>query len=179
MKKIFGIGINDTNQYTKKNDIYNCWVNMLNRCYYDKSRPTYKDCSVCDEWLFYSNFHKWAKPRFVKGYHLDKDLNGKGEKIYSPETCMFVPFIVNQFIVATVKNNLPQGVHYINADGHKKRYSSKISNPITKRREYLGVFETELEAHEAWLKRKREIAKDLCGIIDCKEVKVALLSYYN
>lgn len=75
---------------------YRRWINMMERCYsplYHKRHPTYKDCSVCDEWLNFQNFAKWFdenKPKDNLKYHLDKDLKFSGNKIYSPEFCSFV-----------------------------------------------------------------------------------------
>ena len=69
------------------------WHNMLVRCYdpnYHKMHPTYIDCSVCEEWKDYSKFHIWFEENYIEGYHLDKDKKFKGNKIYSPETCVFL-----------------------------------------------------------------------------------------
>ena len=69
------------------------WSNMLRRCYDESLRhrhPTYKDCTVCDEWLRFSSFYEWFKVNYKKGLHLDKDIKLKGNKVYSPIACAFV-----------------------------------------------------------------------------------------
>ena len=81
---------------TKHIQIYKCWASMMNRCYsdkYHKIKPTYKNCSVCNEWKNFQNFAEWYienYPTDGKKYELDKDVKFPGNKIYSPEKCKFV-----------------------------------------------------------------------------------------
>jgi len=95
---IFGIGfvgkgshkLNIDGHNTKP---YSAWVNMLKRCY-DKElhskHPTYKDCSVCEEWHNFQMFAEWFELNYIEGYHLDKDIKIDGNKVYSPSSCLFV-----------------------------------------------------------------------------------------
>ena len=82
-KMVYGIGHlgNTSSRNNKKlKKSYEIWCKMLKRCYDPTSidRPTYKNCSVCDEWLYFENFEKW----FDKNYYeipnekmcLDKDI---------------------------------------------------------------------------------------------------------
>lgn len=96
---VCGIGfIGDGKFSTKDKNAYKCWGNMLERCYDEKfqaKNPTYKGCTVCDEWHNFQNFAKWYEENYPKNggiYQLDKDLSCYGErgKLYSPETCIFV-----------------------------------------------------------------------------------------
>jgi hypothetical protein len=80
---------------------YLTWRSMLERCYSPKSqliRPTYIGCSVCDEWLIFSNFKEWFDVNYIEGFHLDKDILVEGNKIYSPFTCVFVPQYINSLL---------------------------------------------------------------------------------
>ena len=73
--------------------IYDCWVNMIKRCYDEPTQdmhPTYKGCSVCDEWLCFKNFHSWYVANYIDGFEVDKDKIVKDNKIYSPDTCLFI-----------------------------------------------------------------------------------------
>lgn len=110
---IFGVGTNDM---SCSNDSYTVWHSMLRRCYssvYQKGKPTYLDCKVSDDWLLHSNFNSWFKDNYIKGWQLDKDLLSGESKVYSQETCCFLPAVLNSLIVVKKKNNdLPQGVHY-------------------------------------------------------------------
>jgi len=75
---------------------YYTWVNMLTRCYcadYQKRYPTYEGCSVVDEWCNFQRFAVWFYDNYPSdrsNYHLDKDMKVKGNKIYGPDTCLFV-----------------------------------------------------------------------------------------
>ena len=80
---------------------YDLWANMLKRCY-GKYKTCYEDCSVDKRWHSFKNFlnslselegyELWERGEDV---HLDKDIKGKGTRIYSKDTCMFVAASVN------------------------------------------------------------------------------------
>ena len=59
--------------------------------------PTYKGCSVSEEWLRFSNFKRWMEKQDWDGKQLDKDILFEGNKVYSAETCVFVTSVVNSF----------------------------------------------------------------------------------
>lgn len=72
---------------------YLVWRSMIYRCYSEcslKTHPSYSGCSVDDRWHDFSNFLQWFNDNYIDGYELDKDIKVKGNKVYSPETCMFV-----------------------------------------------------------------------------------------
>ena len=78
------------------------WEQMMTRCnprYQDKYYPAYKGAYVCDEWA--SNryaFYAWVCDNFYDFpalLQLDKDLLGEDDKIYSPQTCCFLPLALN------------------------------------------------------------------------------------
>ena len=105
-------------KYTK---CYQVWNSMLQRCYDEKvhkNRPTYINCEVCKEWLNFQNFAKWYYDNYyeIEGevMHLDKDILNKGNKIYSPETCIFVPQTINVLFTKRDNNrgDYPIGVSY-------------------------------------------------------------------
>jgi hypothetical protein len=86
-----------THGYTK-HPLYNIWADMKARCN-DKNQRSYKwykDVKICSEWKNDAKaFIDWALENgWEKGLHLDKDIMCsylcKKEKIYSPETCMFI-----------------------------------------------------------------------------------------
>lgn len=80
----------------------------------------YVNVKVCKEWEDFENFYEWFKDQvekkwYRKGRHLDKDLlSPKDCKIYSPETCCFLPAKVNLFLVNSSKKGrkLPPAVIY-------------------------------------------------------------------
>lgn len=100
-KVLFGVARVDVDYAVCKTNAYVAWCDMLRRCYsekYHKKKPTYKGCSVCDEWLLFSNFKRWFDENYIDGYVLDKDILLKNNKVYSPDTCCFVPKCINSLL---------------------------------------------------------------------------------
>lgn len=84
---------------------FKTWHNMINRCYsYDKvdKYATYKDCEVCDKWKNFRNFDEWYNNTYPETaevkFELDKDMKCKGNRLYSPEHCIWIPKKLNQYI---------------------------------------------------------------------------------
>ena len=195
---VYGVGINDADYVVERKETievdgkikqrvvwvcpyYRTWKNMLKRCYSDKyqeRQPTYKGCSVSEEWLTFSNFKRWMERQDFEGKQLDKDLLFEGNKVYSAETCTFVTRGVNLFTTDRGNNRGEWliGVCWNKRDGV---FMSQCSNPFTKKREYLGLFVNELEAHQAWLKRKLELAHLLAAEQTDERVAEALVERYT
>jgi hypothetical protein len=156
---VYGIGYIGIGTYkrhigTKGTKEYKTWQGMLERCYSDKLQakyPTYQGCSVDKRWHNFQVFAKWFENNYVGGWELDKDILIKGNKIYSPETCCFVPHEVNILFIKRdkLRGNLPIGVI---KKGDK--FASRLS--IKSIKEYLGTFNTSEEAFQAY-----KIAKEL------------------
>lgn len=171
-KLIYGIGINDAEYKTKTSSwangkttitwqcpIYKMWVNMLARCMHTKmheNRPTYIGCSVCDEWVYFSNFRDWVVSQPWRGNQIDKDILIAGNKIYSPELCVLIPQKLNGFLTDRRhgRGEWPLGV---SSRGINK-FQATCSNPFTGKNENLGSFSDPEEAHLAWRKRKNQHA---------------------
>ena len=196
---VFGVGNNDADYVVEKRETvgyvdgkrkqkliwicpyYRTWKSMLTRCYSAKTQnrqPTYKVCSVSTEWLSFSVFKNWMVTQDWEGLELDKDLLIKGNKVYSAETCTFVPKMVNTFVndSRATRGEWPLGV-----DWHKptEKFRSQCSNPLTRKRENLGLFACEQEAHNAWRKRKLELAHELAAIQSDPRVAKALVDRYS
>ncbi len=100
---VYGLGFIGVGDYKSrvggiKTAQYRAWSCMMARCYGEstqKRQPTYKGCTVCEEWHDFQVFSKWFDENYVDGYQLDKDIKAKGNKIYSPENCCFVSQAVN------------------------------------------------------------------------------------
>ena len=198
-KLVCGVGINDADYLTKKNETigyvngkqkrkliwvcpyYRAWYAMIQRCYsekYQESYPTYKGCTVSEEWLTFSNFKRWMEKQDFKGMHLDKDLLLEGNKVYSADTCVFVTPLVNTFING---NGASRGEWLIGASWHKRKdkFQSHCSNHLINKLEHLGYFTTEMEAHKAWLKRKLELAHELAAIQTDERIAKSLIDRYS
>lgn len=113
---------------------YYKWKNMVQRCYdkkvHKKYKPEYKDKSVCEEWLNYSNFKIWFDEHFVPSKNnqidLDKDLLVQGNKIYSPETCVFLLHYQNTMFERSAKDKIyeKEDGTFVIGGGKKKTYAT-------------------------------------------------------
>ena len=197
-KLVYGVGINDADYVVQKKEtievngvrkrklVWYCpyhraWKDMLKRCYSAKLqevRPTYKGCSVSQEWLTFSNFRRWMEKQDWEGMQLDKDLLFAGNKVYSKETCVFVSSSVNLF---TTNRGNDRGEWMIGVYWNKPagKFQSQCSNPFTKKSEHLGMFTCDKEAHQAWLKRKLELATLLAAEQTDERVAKALIARYT
>lgn len=190
-KLIFGVGVNDANyQVTitkevcgKRKIVWRCpfyskWYGMVSRCYSEKElsrHPTYIGCSVSQEWLTFSNFRDWMALQDWSGKDLDKDILVVGNKIYSPENCLFVNHAINSFICEPSRGNLPAGVSLITKS---KKFAASILYPIFREKRHLGCFDTAEDAHKAWRAAKKEYAIELASTQEDKRVSVALKARY-
>lgn len=112
-KKVCGVGITDVlaiDENGKQLKSYCAWKHMIERCCSEKYRekyPTYKNCTVCESWITYSNFKKFYDANFKEGTHLDKDLLQQNveHKVYSPTTCLFLPRALNNFFTNNKSDN--------------------------------------------------------------------------
>ena len=151
---IYGFGINDTNDMNENSDAYQHWTSMIRRCY--GQNPSPKHAIVCDEWRYFSKFKEWFNGRHVEGWHLDKDLFSNREKIYSPATCCLVPNEINAlFRKEEREDDLPTGV-YLFRDKKFVAHLGRDGKAI-----YLGVFDTQEEAFNAYREAKEAHIKEM------------------
>ena len=182
-KKIFGIGIDDSTASSNQTAHYK-WYRMLERCYSERylaKKPTYRGCCVCDEWLTFSNFEKWFSDPdngYCERYHLDKDILVKGNKIYSPNTCCFVPQEINSLFIKdnSKRGSLPIGV----TNGYKGSFVAQVN--FRSVIQYLGKYDTKEQAFNAYKKEKEVIVKILGDeyykrVLITEKVYKALLNY--
>lgn len=157
-RPVYGVGINDAEFSTGRNEYrtpsYALWRSILNRCYGSISKKClyYANCSVCEEWKTYSLFKKFYDQNYVKGYHIDKDILKRGNKVYSPETCCFVPPEINTLIVKhdATRGDLPIGVSRLSNNPHRYRAIVRIyGRYIT-----IGNYDTPEEAFAAYKSAK-------------------------
>lgn len=150
---VYGKGILGTNEVinTESNTCYRVWALMLKRCFseeYKQRNPTYRDVTVCDEWLLFTNFREWFNINYIQGFELDKDLIGdyKESKVYSPDTCVFIPHNVNTFLV--YKNY--SDTSGISLSKSKNRYIVNCNTFMEDTNGYIGSFGTREEALECY-----------------------------
>lgn len=157
-KSVRNVGYLGEHKYSTKTDshkmsrCYSIWTEMIRRCYIDGYNKAYSDCYVCDEWLCYANFEKWYYENYYEINNepicIDKDILIKDNKVYSPETCIFVPKSINSFFVSTNNkrhNGLPLGVSKMTK---ANTYFCSVGCKT-----YYG-FKTKQEAHLKYLQEK-------------------------
>lgn len=197
---VHGFGINDIKEPTQKfiqvydpvtgknksKQVWRCpfydrWKSVLERalCKKLKSRhQTYQECTICEDWKYFSNFKRWMQSQDWKGKQLDKDLLIVGNKHYSPETCCFVDRAINTFILNSEdrRGSFPLGVTFHRKTG---KFEAQCNDPFTGKRGYIGLFNTPEEAHEAWRQTKERYAIEMAKTIEDKRVAKALVMRYQ
>ena len=158
MGKVFGVGINDAdynityyeNGIRKRCEYYTTWTTMLARCYYMKegiaAYKAYEGCTVDPEWHNFMSFRSWMEQQDWKGKQLDKDLLVEANKVYGPRFCVFISGQLNKALSVKPKGTLMTGVTRLKSSNTFR--AQCYSRGICK---YLGVFKTEVLAHEAYL----------------------------
>ena len=172
-KTVWNIGYIGEGKYNciDYSDIYKKWNTMLKRCYdpyYLNKRPTYRDCIVCEEWHNFQNFAKWYEENYYEIFgekmELDKDILIKNCKIYSPQTCVFVPNKINiLFASGDSKKTLPIGVfpNKLKFQARCRIYDYKRNKSASM---YLGNFSTPEEAFLIYKNFKENHIKEVANM---------------
>ena len=148
------------------------WRGVIGRCYnneFHKKSPTYADCSVSEKFKYYPYFKEWCGNQIGfnavddKGrpFELDKDILLKGNKVYSENTCCFVPAEINGLFINCAKTcgDLPIGVWF---DKQKGKYKADVSVG-RKKRKRLGSFSTPEEAFYVYKREKEKYIKEVAN----------------
>jgi len=184
---VFGVGVNDWVGFTyiggKKIMEYNLWTDMLRRCFdekYKQNQPTYEGVTCSKEWLSMTKFAEdvsQMKGYGFDGWHLDKDILQKGNKLYSKDTCCFVPAEVNNLLI---KSDNSRGEYPVGVGFHKVSGKFRASLAINGKRRHLGLFNTAKEAFQAYKSAKeaqiKAVAEKWQHLID-ERVFQALMTY--
>lgn len=162
---------------------YRTWKAMLARCYNENTQnkcPTYKDCTVSENFKVYSYFYGWCEKQVgfeEDGWCLDKDILVKGNKVYSEDTCCFVPNEINCLITTAkaIRGELPIGVYYEKDTG---KFKVRIS--VGSKQKHVGRYRCKVKAFEAYKEAKEQqikvVAEKWKHLIDVR-VYEALINY--
>lgn len=150
--------INNKNAYTK-------WINMLKRCYCEKTfktNPTYKDCIVAEEWHNFQHFAEWLNNNYYEIENevmcLDKDILVKGNKIYGSNTCCIVPQVINNLFT---KSELTRGDLPIGVTKKRNKFSAQVY--YKNKRIHIGTFDTPIKAFNAYKEKKEELIRQFAN----------------
>jgi hypothetical protein len=170
-----GLNPGNKDEYTAKY-IWNGIVDRCRRKRFNNRNYCYANVSMCDEWSNFNNFKEWFEKQeyYFSGYQIDKDILVKGNKIYSPSTCCFVPMFINSVFTNSRRNRgkYPIGVSYI-----KGKFMSTIRETVDGKRVklYLGLYNNPIDAFEAYKKEKESYIKRVAE----QYKKVIAPSVYN
>jgi len=182
MKKkgiVYGVGINDADYVVMNCLYYRKWKQMLRRCYssnFHVKNQSYIGCSVCEEWRLFSNFKMWMMSQDWEGKELDKDMLFPGNKVYSPDKCVFVDKEVNELFSKKNMHGV-RGVHY---NQRLKKYvlrSSTINRD--KKAKYVDCYVTLEEAKKASDEMRRNRIVNVANKQKDARVKEAILNLVN
>lgn len=160
-----GRGIFDTYPEYNKSKACILWRSIFNRCYRASSlkrRPSYEGCSVSEEWTVFSRFKKWYDNNYIEGWHLDKDLKVKGNKVYGEDFCIFVPQVLNSLTVnsTAIRGDLPVGVTVCDSLTNPFKVDIKFTEGGIMKRKYLGCFKTKEDAFYKYRSAKLEVIRN-------------------
>lgn len=173
--------LDDGSKVTWVCPFYSRWKHMIERAYahyIKKQAPSYERCYVVPEWHYFMTFRAWMIEQNWEGNQLDKDLLFPGNRVYGPDTCIFVTTEVNSFMTENKikKSNLPTGV---SLEKERGCFRAAGRDVISKKNKFLGSFATPEEAHHAWLGFKYQQAILLSSWQTDKRVAVALIEKYK
>ena len=169
-RTVYGVGYYGEGKYVAKinekhTPQYKAWNDMMIRAYSNKLKnkfETYKEVKACEEWHNFQNFAKWYDENIyhVKSerMHLDKDILVKGNKIYSPDTCIFVPQRINSLFIKCNKERrrYPIGVSYYK---RSNKYAVDLNKDGKSVR--LGYYATPEEGFYVYKKAKEDYIKQV------------------
>lgn len=165
---VYTTGVQDIKGYLVKGQPapkdYSVWSAIRQRCYNKNCKDSflaYEGCTMSEDFLVFSKFKEWYNSQIgcdQDGWHIDKDLLVKGNKVYSAETCVLLPNEINSAIVVHNRgnNNFPMGVIY---NCTKTRYRARIQRKDGW--ESLGTYDTPEEAFYAYKPVKEAYVKSI------------------
>lgn len=151
---------------------YTIWQNMYNRVNHPARHiadPKYADCKLGFEG--YELFVGWARAQKgfnQEGWVLDKDivchLKGKDVKIYSPDTCVFIPIVINSFLAFSQRKNNITGYAGVSWQNTYTKSGGKFivsCAELNGKNKTLGRTNTAEEGYQLYRTHKIKLAKIL------------------
>lgn len=169
-RSVYGVGYLGEGKYLatidgKHTNQYKEWIGIFVRCYNEKKLKkniTYEDCVIHEEWHNFQNFAKWYDDNYYEindeKMHIDKDILFKGNKVYSPETCVFVPQNINKLF--TKRQNY-RGKYPIGVSFNKNNDSFVARVNKNKKSIFLGCYDIPEKAFEVYKTEKEKCIKEI------------------
>ena len=151
----------------KPTKCHKVWLDMLMRCYsskYQEKQPTYKGCTVCQEWWNFQVFAEWYYEHYYEfgnneRMELDKDILNKGNKVYSPNNCVFVPQCINKLFI---KSNKRRGEYPIGVNKHGNKFQAHLCKG-NRKQIHLCTCDTPEEAFQVYKHAKEQYIKEVAN----------------
>jgi len=153
----------------KKLREYTAWCGMLERCTGKcwVKNPSYTGTTCSEYFKYYPNFYEWCnsqtgfrgKDENGKSWHLDKDLLVKGNKLYSEDTCVFVPQNINKLLTKSeaARGEFPLGMYF---NKQHKKYKVRCLDGRGNSK-YLGLFLNKMDAFVVYKDYKESVIKQI------------------
>lgn len=144
---------------------YASWESMMKRVYGNLTEQEfriYHDVTVCEEWHNYQNYAEWCQNQAgfgLDGYHLDKDILVRGNRVYSPSSCCFVPAHINSAVTGMKHTNTTGFTGVSSVD---YGFSSEITMNGTS--VHLGTFSTAEKAFKVYKSIKEAYVRSLAEV---------------
>ena len=187
-KGYLGEGKYKVSKNGKDTDEFKIYHHMLMRCYspkYQEEKSTYKGCEVEEYLLHFQHMGEWLESNYyeVPGEKmcLDKDILCKGKKVYSRETCIFVPERINLLFTKSnkVRGDCPIGVRLTKSGNYQARCNNGYGKSI-----HLGTYSTKEKAFKAYKEYKEKVIKEVIDSYEGRipepfysKLKVAMYNY--
>lgn len=163
--------VNRAPVYTRAGQV---WRAMRDRCNPTGSKQQkysrYVGCLMSSNFKDFNYFAEWCQCQIgyaLPDYDLDKDILVTGNKLYSEETCVFVPQTLNTFFIScnASRGDLPRGVYskngkfaaMISINGKRKTLGSSYATPEIAYNAYKVAKELEANIWHSRLSNKEFI----------------------
>lgn len=174
-KLVYGVGVSEDGKYKRsykgadgknyKTPEYELWKNMLARCHspvMNKLRPRYVGCSVSENFKNFQWFAEWCNNQIgfnQPDFQLEKDILFKNNKIYSEDTCRFVPRTLNMMLALSnaSRGTLPIGVQYSKLHERYIAIVGNVRSKDTKGKGFIGLYDNPEDAFYAYKQKKEEL----------------------
>lgn len=169
-RRLFNKGYIGEGEFDYNSDGIKYWIHMIKRVY-DKheheKHPTYIGTKLYEPWHCFQDFGYWHKENYYtipnETMELDKDILYKGNKLYSPSSCIYVPHRINSLFTKSnaKRGNYPIGVTYHKRDDIYEAKLSFLNENNKKDRIYLGRYNTPEEAFQSYKVAKEKYIKQV------------------
>lgn len=149
---------------------YTIWSNIVGRCNRGYAK-LHEDFYTFDSWLGWAKEQKGFMDKDGNGnlFQLDSDLFSTDEKMYSPDTCVFIPKEINSICKPNMlRDDLPRGVSPFGSKDKPYKVSISVDGVTKHIGNYKTIEEASAVSKQARLGRVRLLEIKYDGVVDSK-----------